>query len=276
MVIFTPGTLARSWWNASRLTLTTSRAVFRANAGSTRLDWKSRQFLRRRRRWRVRHDLTVPDCFRLPLVNEINLVPKISLLEDGFTRLEIFGQNFIRLKDADLGDVVREKQIQRPVGGDADLAVEAGEFAQVNRPPEEPGEPAGQLDPENFRETAIAARREPSLPRPVNVNGVFFASPRICAAIFVSQVFAWRIACWAVGGESIPSRCGTAAIAQRRRPACRRRHEFVHLDPVFFHRDGERFEQRMCRGGDSRHHRSRCDRFGFSGRLRSARSPDWR
>ena len=48
-------------------------------------------------------------------------------------------------------NVFAEQEIQSPIEGDANLFVQSGQFAQVNRAPKPPGEEAGEVESENPR-----------------------------------------------------------------------------------------------------------------------------
>ena len=74
---------------------------------------------------------------------------------------------------------------------------------QVNAPPQEPCEEAGDLDAENLRDCGTVPS-EPSVPRPSKANcRAITASNR--AAMLMAAVVASRIACCAVGGTFIPA-----------------------------------------------------------------------
>ena len=63
----------------------------------------------------------------------------------------------------DRADVLGKKKIECPVECDADLLIQAGQFAQVNRPPHPPSEEAGEIKSENpgHARTATDRSQEP-------------------------------------------------------------------------------------------------------------------
>ena len=71
----------------------------------------------------------------------------------------------------------REKSVQDPVGGQAQLTVQTWKFRYVNPAPKQPGEEALKTETKNLR-NGRAPAREPSFSSPVNANFVFFAAHR--------------------------------------------------------------------------------------------------
>src|SRR5690606_28559649 len=68
---------------------------------------------------------------------------------------------------AELDEVLREEQVERPVERDAELLLRARQLAEIDRPPEPPGEEAGEIDAEDARDAGpppdrseLAERRE--------------------------------------------------------------------------------------------------------------------
>src|SRR5690606_6765300 len=64
-------------------------------------------------------------------------------------------------------EVLREEQVERPVERDAELLLRARQLAEIDRPPEPPGEEAGEIDAEDARDAGpppdrseLAERRE--------------------------------------------------------------------------------------------------------------------
>lgn len=65
-------------------------------------------------------------------------------VEDGVAFLEMNLLEDLGGAGAEEGDIAREEEIERPIDDDADLAVEAREFHQVNGAPHEPCDEAGE------------------------------------------------------------------------------------------------------------------------------------
>src|SRR6266550_7954244 len=58
---------------------------------------------------------------------------------------------------ADLDDVVGQEQLERPIDGNPDAAIEARQSEQVIAAPEEPRDESGDLDPEDLADAFEAA-----------------------------------------------------------------------------------------------------------------------
>ncbi len=102
------------------------------------------------------------------------------------------------------------------------------------------------------------ARASPScrVPRRRRRSG---SPPRIAATMLCAALFAWRIACWAVGGEKPPSGAGTCAQSPSAhtssRPSTRRKRSTISR-PFFVFGSAERLDQRMGRARYGGHERS--------------------
>ena len=59
----------------------------------------------------------------------------------------------------DRADVLGKKKIEGPIKRDANLLVQAGQFAQINRPPHPPSEEAREIESENPGDTHTATDR---------------------------------------------------------------------------------------------------------------------
>jgi len=61
----------------------------------------------------------------LTFYDDIKTIPAISLTENNLVRLEVFSNHAGGLVKLELDDVRWQQQIKEPVGGDAELAIEA-------------------------------------------------------------------------------------------------------------------------------------------------------
>src|SRR5262249_20278530 len=62
-------------------------------------------------------------------------------------------------KDHEVNEILREKQVQRPVERDSDLLFEARQLAQINRTPQEPGHESREVHTENLRNASSSSKR---------------------------------------------------------------------------------------------------------------------
>src|SRR5439155_20407866 len=80
--------------------------------------------------------------FHLAVHEDVEPVAAVALAEDDLVRLVIRPPNALRVLGLQLRDVGWQDQVERPVGRDADLAVEPRELQEVDRAPEPPREKA--------------------------------------------------------------------------------------------------------------------------------------
>src|ERR1043165_9475722 len=66
--------------------------------------------------------------------------------------------SFHGMERAQINNIAREEQIQRPVDRNTQLALKARQLDQVNRAPEPSGDEAGKSEPKNLGDGAAAAQ----------------------------------------------------------------------------------------------------------------------
>jgi hypothetical protein len=89
--------------------------------------------------------------------------------------------------------VLAEQQVKGPIERHADLLLKARQLAQINRPPQKPGNKARKLIPRMFA-TPVLRPIDASRPKVENENG-FFVRPRIAAVMFFATVLPCCNAC---------------------------------------------------------------------------------
>ena len=94
-----------------------------------------------------------------PATTKYTRSPRSLVQKDGLARLEMLAPHLRRLEDAQLRHVARQEQVHRPVDENPNLAVPAGELAQVNAAPHEPGQEPRQLDAHHLGHRRAAAQR---------------------------------------------------------------------------------------------------------------------
>src|SRR2546428_7912701 len=97
-----------------------------------------------------------------------------------------------------LHEVFGEDQIEGPVEGHAQLFFEAGELAEIDSPPQPPGNEPGKVDPQNIRDPGPLPDCC-ELSDGENTKG-FFSRPRSAAWMFCATRWPSLNACCAVGG----------------------------------------------------------------------------
>src|SRR5919206_2280123 len=84
-----------------------------------------------------------------------------NLVRTSNTRRPIFVRHTTRSGRRVMDEVLAEEQVQGPVQGDADLLLQARQLAQVDGPPEEPGDETREVQAEDVGDTGpFADRRE--------------------------------------------------------------------------------------------------------------------
>src|ERR1700756_1156116 len=97
--------------------------------------------------------------FTLTFLDNIHAVTQVALVEDDIARLEMLAPDAGLKGYLGLRQLGREPEMEQPVGGDPNLAINARHLHQVNATPQAPCKESRDLDAANLRDGGAVSER---------------------------------------------------------------------------------------------------------------------
>ena len=119
----------------------------------------SEVFAATQRRQKLLFAVLLADGLALAVFDHIDAVTQIALPEDNVAGLEVLIANATFSGEPGLRQLGREQQVEEPVAGDPDLAIEPRHLSQVNGAPEQPRGESRDLGAEDLRDRGASPKR---------------------------------------------------------------------------------------------------------------------
>ena len=137
-----------------------SNRIERCGSADCRIAWlvrNERSFTENVAGMELREQGTVALDIRLAFDDKVNLVAKITVREDRFSRLKMLAVDGLFVKQPKLRDIAWQEDVENPVRHQAKLTVESWKLRDVNTTPQQPGDESFESKAENFRDRRASA-----------------------------------------------------------------------------------------------------------------------